>query len=36
MNKDLLFLFKKHTDTLIEETKTKAQETFENKLNKQM
>ena len=36
MNNELLFLFKKHTDTLIEHTKTKPQETLEFKLNKQM
>ena len=36
MNKELLLLFKKHTDTLTEQTKTKPQETFQFKLNKQM
>ena len=36
MNNDLLLLFKKHTDTLIEQTKTKPQETLEFKMNKQM
>ena len=36
MNNDLLHLFKKHTDTLIEQTKTKPQETLEIKMNKQM
>ena len=36
MNKDLLLLIKKHTDTLIEHTKTKPQETLEFKMNKQM
>ena len=36
MNHELLLLFKKHTDTLIEQTKTKPQETLEFKLNKQM
>ena len=36
MNSDLLFLINKHTDTLIEETKTKPQETLEVKMNKQM
>ena len=36
MNNELLFLFEKHNDTLIEQTKTRKQETFENKLNKQM
>ena len=30
------FLHKKHTDTLIEQTKTKSQETLELKMNKQM
>ena len=36
MNNELLLLFKKHTDTLIEQTKTKPQETLELKMNKQM
>ena len=36
MNNELLLLFKKHTDTLIEQTKTKPQETLEFKLIKQM
>ena len=36
MNNKLLFLIKKHTDTLIEQTKTKPQETLEFKMNKQM
>ena len=36
MNNDLLLLIKKQTDTLIEQTKTKPQETFEHKMNKQM
>ena len=35
MNNELLLLIKKHTDTLIEQTKTKPQETLEFKLNKQ-
>ena len=35
MNNELLLLIKKHTDTLIENTKTKAQETLEFKMNKQ-
>ena len=35
MNNELLLLFKKHTDTLIEQTKTKPQETMEFKMNKQ-
>ena len=36
MNNELLFLIKKHTDMLIEQTKTKPQETLEFKMNKQM
>ena len=36
MNNELLLLIKKHTDTLIEQTKTTTQETLEFKLNKQM
>ena len=36
MNDELLLLIKKHTDTLIEQTKTKPQETFEFRMNKQM
>ena len=36
MNNDLLLLIKKHTATLIEQTKTKPQETLEFKMNKQM
>ena len=36
MNNELLLLIKKHTDTLIEQTKTKALETLEFKMNKQM
>ena len=35
MNNELLLLFKKHTHTLIEQTKTKPQETLEFKTNKQ-
>ena len=35
MNDELLLLIKKHTDTLIEQTKTKSQETLEFKMNKQ-
>ena len=35
MNNEVLLLFKKHTDTLIEQTKTKPQETLEFKMNKQ-
>ena len=36
MNIELLLLIKKHTDTLIEQTKTKPQETLEFKMNKQI
>ena len=36
MNHELLLLIEKHTDTLIENTKTKPQETLEFKMNKQM
>ena len=36
MNKEVLLLIKKHTDTLIEQTKTKPQGTPELKMNKQM
>ena len=36
MNNELLLLIKKHTNTLIEQTKMKPQETLEFKLNKQM
>ena len=35
MNNEVLLLIKKHTDTLIEQTKTKPQETLEFKMNKQ-
>ena len=35
MNNELLLLIKKHTDTLIEQTKTKPKETLEFKMNKQ-
>ena len=35
MNNELLLLIKKHTDTLIENTKTRPQETLEFKMNKQ-
>ena len=35
MNNELLLLIKKHRDTLIEQTKTKPQETLEFKRNKQ-
>ena len=36
MNTELLILNKKHTDTLIEQTKTKPLETLEFNLNRQM
>ena len=36
MNNELLLLIKKRTDTLIEQTKTKQQETLEFKMNEQM
>ena len=36
MNKELLLLIRKHTDTLVEQTKTKPQETVEFTLNKHM
>ena len=36
MDNELLVLIKKHTDTLIEQTKTKSQETLEFKMIKQM
>ena len=36
MNNELLLLIKKHTDTLIQQTKTKPQETLEFKMIKQM
>ena len=36
MNNELLLLFKKHTDTLTEQTKTKPQKTLEFNLKKQM
>ena len=36
MNNELLLLIKKHTNTLIEQTKTKPEETLEFKMNKQM
>ena len=35
MNNEFLLLIKKHTDTLIEQTKAKPQETLEFKMNKQ-
>ena len=33
MNDELLLLIKKHADTLIQQTKTKPQETLEFKMN---
>ena len=36
MNNELLLLLENHTDTLIEQTKTKPQETPEFKMNKHM
>ena len=36
MNNELLLLIKKHTDTLIEQTKTRPKETLEFKMSKQM
>ena len=36
MNNELLLLLKKHTETLIEQTKTKQQVTLEFKMKKQM
>ena len=36
MNNELLLLIEKHTDTLLEQTRTKPQETLEFKMNKQM
>ena len=36
MNNQLLLLIKKHTDTLIEQTRTKSQETLEFQMKKQM
>ena len=36
MNIELLLVIEKHTDTLIEQTKTKLPETLDFKLNKQM
>ena len=36
MNNELLLLIQKHTDTLIQQTKTRPQETLEFKINKQM
>ena len=36
MSNELLLSIKKHTDTLIQETKTRPQETFEFKMNRRM
>ena len=36
MNNELLLLIEKHTDTLIEQTKTKPQELLEFKMDNQM
>ena len=36
MSNELLLLMKKHTDKLIEQTKTKPQETLEFEINKHM
>ena len=36
MNNELLLLNKKHTHTLIEQTRTKPQEILEFKMNKQI
>ena len=36
MNNELLLLIKTHTDTLIEHTKTKPQDSLELKMNRQM
>ena len=36
MNNELLLFIKKHTDILIEQTKTRPQETLEFKMDKQM
>ena len=36
MNNEFSLLIKKHSDTLIEQTKTKPQETLEFRMNKQM
>ena len=36
MNKELLLSFKKHTDALIEQTKSKPQQSLEFKMNKEM
>ena len=36
MNNEFQLLIKKHSDTLVEQTKTKPQETLDFKVNKQM
>ena len=36
MNNEFLLLIEKHTDTLIEQTRTRPQELFEFKMNKQL
>ena len=36
MKKELLLSPKKHTDTLVERTKTKPQETLDHKMKRQM
>ena len=36
MTNELVLLIKKQTDTLIQQTKTKPQETLEFEMNKQM
>ena len=36
MNNELLLLIKKHTDTLVEQTKTRQQETLEFKMDKEL
>ena len=36
MNNELLLLIKKHTDTLIEQTKTRPQDTVDFLMDKQM
>ena len=36
MNNELLSLIRQHTDTLIERTRTKSQETLKFKINKEL
>ena len=36
MNKELLLFIKKHTDTLIEQTKSRPQETLDIEINEQL